>query len=175
MKIKCDFCKTEYNLERVPSCPVQCALCGHKWSVAMPPRQNTWLVFFSALVALLSAIVFTICVIVVWDADQTPPEPLVASISDYEFVSDDTGARRLLVRGFVSNTSADLYGVPELIIVFSDEDGRELATQKIMPPATFLDAGATADFSQMLSMLPAGAKTISIKLDEMEKPTGNKK
>lgn len=175
MKIKCDFCKTEYNIDGVPSGPVRCAVCGHKWSVATPPRRNTWLVFFSALVALLAAVVFAGGVLY-WDyVRNLNRDPLIASISDYEFINDDTGARRLVVHGFISNQTDDLYGVPDVIVVFADENGRELSEKKIMPPATWVDAGATVDFKHVFSVLPAGAKSISVKLGEVEPSTGDKK
>ena len=63
MKIKCDFCKTEYNIERAPASPVRCAICGHVWAVANPGRKNVWLVLFASVCALLSAAIFTFVVI----------------------------------------------------------------------------------------------------------------
>ena len=58
MKIKCDFCKTEYHIDNIPNTPVQCALCGHTWTVVVGQKRNALLMFFASLCALLSAIVF---------------------------------------------------------------------------------------------------------------------
>ena len=63
MKIKCDFCKTEYTLDKVSSGGVKCAICGNVWAPDVAPRKNTWLMFFASLCALLSAIVFTVAII----------------------------------------------------------------------------------------------------------------
>ena len=64
MKIKCDFCKTEYTLDKTPSAPVKCAVCGHVWAVSRPNRRGAVMAFIAAICALLSAIVFAVAVFV---------------------------------------------------------------------------------------------------------------
>ena len=63
MKIKCDFCKTEYSTDCAASSLVKCAVCGNVWNVAIPARKNAWLVFFASVCALLAAIVFAVVVV----------------------------------------------------------------------------------------------------------------
>jgi len=175
MKIKCDFCKTEYNVDGVASTPVKCAICGHTWTVAAAPRKNTWLMFFAALCALLSAIIFTVAVITQHQARMAKHGPLIAEIINLETTTDDMGATHVVVNGAITNVSDSIYGVPDLYIVSTDDAGRVLAKQKFMPSATLLDSGAAVNFSHILAPQPAGVKKISAHLAEMEIPDGDKK
>lgn len=169
MKIKCDFCKTEYNLEHAPNSPVKCAICGHVWAVANVSRKNMWLVLFASICALLSAIVFTVTVITQYQAKQASLEPLVAVVESVGTTTDEGGGTRLIVRGFVRNTSENIYGVPDLIIVSKDDNGNVVAHQKFMPPATLLDAGSSVLFEHVLATQPANVKKISAQLANFEK------
>lgn len=175
MKIKCDFCKTEYSVDGVASTPVKCAICGHTWTVAAAPRKNTWLMFFASLCALLSAIIFTVAVITQHQARNAKRGPLIAEIINLETTTDEAGATHVVVNGAITNVSDSIYGVPDLYIVSSDDRGRVLAKQKFMPSATLLDSGATVNFSHILAPQPAGVKKISAHLAEMEIPDGDKK
>jgi predicted Zn finger-like uncharacterized protein len=175
MKIKCDFCKTEYSIDGVASTPVKCAICGHTWTVAATPRKNTWLMFFASLCALLSAIIFTVAVITQHQARNAKRGPLIAEIINLETTTDEAGATHVVVNGVITNVSDSIYGVPDLYIVSSDDKGRVLAKQKFMPSATLLDFGATVNFSHILAPQPAGVKKISAHLAEMEIPDGEKK
>ena len=168
MKIKCDFCKTEYSMDAVPNAPVKCAICGHTWSVATPPRKNAWLMFFAALCALLSAIIFAVAVITHHQARNANRGPLIASIAGIDTTTDDSGATHVVVNGTITNVSDSIYGVPDLIIVSTDDDGRVLARQKFMPSATLLDAGASVEFNHILSAQPTGVKKISAHLADLE-------
>jgi predicted Zn finger-like uncharacterized protein len=175
MKIKCDFCKTEYNTAGAVSGAVKCAICGHAWNVAAPSRRNTWLMFFASLCALLSAIIFTVAVITQHQAKNVVRGPLIASVSGVETTTDENGAARVIVTGKIENVSNDIYGVPDLIIVSLDERGNVLARQKFMPSATLLDAGGVVNFSHILSPQPNGVKKISAQLLDFQIPTPDKK
>lgn len=175
MKIKCDFCKTEYSVDGVASTPVKCAICGHTWTVAAAPRKNTWLMFFASLCALLSAIIFTVAVITQHQARNAKRGPLIAEIINLETTTDEAGATHVVVNGSITNVSDSIYGVPDLYIVSSDDKGRVLAKQKFMPSATLLDSGATVNFSHILAPQPAGVKKISAHLAGLETPDGDKK
>ncbi|MBP3340869.1 MAG: hypothetical protein J6L47_04370 [Alphaproteobacteria bacterium] len=174
MKIKCDFCKTEYNTDDVSAGAVQCAICGNTWRVAPPPRKNTWLMFFASLCALLSAIIFAIAVITHHQATTATRGPLVAAVSAVDTTTDENGATHIVVSGTITNVSDEIYGMPDLIIVSTDDDGRVLAQQKFMPSATLLDSGASVDFKHILSPQPAGVKKISAHLAEFQVPSGEK-
>ncbi len=164
MKIKCDFCKTEYNIDRLSNPAVRCAVCGNVWNVAIAPRKNSVLMFIAATCALLSAIIFTVSVIAYHQSVRAHRGPLVANISDVRTTTDDGGDVRVVVSGSIVNVSDKIYGVPDLLIVSSDEYGNILARQKFMPSATLLDSGATVNFSHVLSAQPAGVKKISAQL-----------
>lgn len=168
MKIKCDFCKTEYTLDKIPNTPVKCAVCGNSWSVATPQRKNAWLVFLAALCALLSAIIFTVAVITQHKAKNVNRGPLVVDIESVESITDETGNAHIIVNGTVTNISDAIYGVPDLIIVSSDERGNVLAQQKFMPSATLLDSGSTTKFRHILGKQPVGVKKISAKLADIQ-------
>lgn len=167
MKIKCDFCKTEYNLDTAPSGPVECAICGHTWTVAVPARRNAFLMFVASLCALMAAAVFAVVVLVRHQANQVQTRPLVATISEIKTVVDAAGAPHFVVSGAVLNQSDEIYGVPDLIIVSHDGDGRVIAQQKFMPSATLLDPGAHAEFSHTLSAPASGVKKITVELTDV--------
>lgn len=168
MKIKCDFCKTEYNLDAAPTGPVKCAVCGHTWMVAMPARRNALLMFVASLCALLAATVFAVVVVVRHQANNIVNRPLVATIDEIKSVVDASGAAHFVVSGAVINQSDDIYGVPDLIILSHDADGKVIAQQKFMPSATLLDAGGRATFSHTLSTPTVGVKKITVELQDAQ-------
>ncbi len=171
MKIKCDFCKTEYSSDVAPGAMLQCAVCGHTWQAGVQTRKNSWLMFFASLCALLSAIIFAVAVITQHQARNANRGPLIAAVTGIETITDDTGAKQIVVKGNVTNVSESIYGVPDLIIVSMDENGRVLARQKFMPSATLLDSGASVNFSHALKAQPNGVKKISAHLAELEPET----
>ena len=168
MKIKCDFCKTEYTLDTPPTSPVKCAVCGHVWSVARPTRRSAWMVFIAASCALLSAIVFTIAVVVRTRMDNPSRKPLAAEITEIKTVTDKDGVVHFVVRGAVINQTAQIYGVPDLIIVSRDGSGHPVNRQKFMPSVPLLDAGATMEFNHVLSATTDGVKKITVELQTGE-------
>lgn len=175
MKIKCDFCKTEYHIDNMPNTPVQCAICGHTWNVVTGSKKNAWLMFFASLCALLSAIVFTVAVITQHQIKQKNQGPLIADITGVTTATDENGIQHIVVSGTVTNVSNQIYGVPDLVIVSSDENGNVLAQQKFMPSATLLDVGASVNFNHTLSQQPNGVKKISAKLVNFDVPKDDTK
>ena len=164
MKIKCDFCKTEYTLDKVPTSPVKCAICGHVWSVARASRRGAILAFVTAACALLSAIVFTIAVVVQSRIDSATNKPLIAEISEIKTVIGNGGVPRFVVRGAVINQTDQIYGVPDLVIISRDVHGKPIARQKFMPSVPLLDAGASVEFNHILSTPTDGVKKITVEL-----------
>ena len=164
MKIKCDFCKTEYLLDKAPSTPVKCAVCGHTWTVARVSRRSAWMTFITALCALLSAVVFVIAVVVKSRIDDAAKQPLVAEISEIKTVFDANGIAHYSVRGAVVNKTAQIYGVPDLIIVSRDANGKPVARQKFLPSVPLIDAGATMEFDYTLSSNIDGVRKITVEL-----------
>jgi len=164
MKIKCDFCKTEYTLDKVPASPVKCAICGHVWTVARASRRGAVMAFVAAACALLSAIVFTVAVVVRSKIDSTTNKPVVAEISDIQTVVDKGGVSRFVVRGAVINQTDQIYTVPDIIIVSRDEHGKPIARQKFMPSVPLVDGGASVEFNHILSSSTDGVKKITVEL-----------
>ena len=169
MKIKCDFCKTEYSLDKVPSSPLKCALCGHVWSASRPSRRGAWMTFIAASCALLSAIVFTVAVIVRSHIDGASHKPLLAEISEIKTVTDKDGVAHFVVHGAIVNQTTQIYGVPDLIIVSRDASGNPIARQKFMPSVPLLDAGASIEFNYTLSSGINGVKKITVELQTGDK------
>lgn len=166
MKTTCNFCKTEYNLSADPAAPVQCALCGHTWTVVIPRRKNSFLVFIAALTALLAAAIFAFVVITRHQVTNVKNNPLIAQISGIHTVVDAFGTAHFVVSGKVTNQSEEIYGVPDLLIVSRDEAGNIVAQQKFMPSATLLDAGSSVEFSHTLSAPTTGVKKVTVELKE---------
>lgn len=165
MKITCDFCKTEYTMTARPGTPVRCAICGNSWTVAAPARKNAFLMFFASLCALLSVIIFVVAVVVTHRPNPEKDAPLVARITGHDVVTTEDGVRHLVVSGTVHNQTSDIYGMPDIMIVLSDADGRIISQQKFMPSATLLDAGATSDFKHVLSApVTSKIKSIDVRL-----------
>ncbi len=169
MKIKCDFCKTEYALDRAPTTPVKCAVCGHVWNVAVPNKRGAWMLFIAALCALLSAIVFTVAVVVKSKIENANRPPLVAELTEITTVADDAGVPRFAVRGAIINQTTEIYGVPDLIVVSRDASGREIARQKFMPSATLVESGASIGFYHVLNTTTNGVKKITVELQMGDK------
>lgn len=169
MKIKCDFCQTEYNLDRAPMSPVKCAVCGHVWHVAVPVRRANVLMFFAACCAALAATVFGTVVMTHHRARRAAMmRPLVATVDDVAGIVGDGGAVHFVVRGTITNRSDEIYGVPDLIIVSHDADGNVVARQKFLPTATLLDPGRSVPFSHTLAAPAAGTKKITVELDSIQ-------
>jgi len=167
MKLKCDVCKTEYNLPSNTSGEVRCAVCGHIWTVKLKNHRSGLMVFFASLCALLAATVFAVAVIVTSRRDNPDKRPLVAVIDDVQTIStNDTS--QIVVTGTVTNRSDDIYGLPDLLIILYDDNGTAITQQRFMPSATLLDAGQSVAFSHRLSGNVSGVKRVAVELLNME-------
>lgn len=166
MKIVCDFCKTEYNLDKIPASSVKCAVCGHVWTPRRPFHQNTIIKFIAALCAFIAACIFAFAVIVNMQNKSNKNKPLVATIDEknIHLVADENGNNRLFVSGGITNTTDDIYGLPNLIIISYDAFNNVLSRQTFMPPATLLEAKTTVTFNHILSVDPTNVKRVTIEL-----------
>ena len=170
MKIKCPFCKSEYTMAKIPATPVKCAICGHTWMVQTPAKRNQFFVFFAALCALLSAIIFTIVVITHYKTNRDSESPLVASIVKTELAPDGNGVNHFIVSGVIENVSDEIYGAPNIILVTYGADGNQVNTaEQFNPPVTLLDAGARAGFVYTMRAPSNGVKRIVVKLGDFAK------
>lgn len=163
MKIKCDICKTEYNLPAKTSGDVRCVICGHTWTVKVKKNRSGLMVFFASLCALLAATVFAVAVIITSRRDDSNKKPLVAVVDDIQTVTTN-GVEQMVVRGTVTNRSDDIYAFPDLAIVLYGEDGSIIGRQRFMPSATFLDVGQTVGFTHKLSGDVTGVRRVGVEL-----------
>lgn len=167
MKTVCDFCKTEYILERAPSTPVKCAVCGHVWMPHKQISQKTMIKFIAAICAFIAACVFSFVAIVNFSGNSKN-QPLVTKIDEKNIhtILDEKGDKRIFVSGDITNTTDDIYGLPNIIIVSYDALGNVLSRQTFMPPATLLEAKTTVTFNHVLSVDPTNVKRLSVELKE---------
>ena len=168
MKTVCDFCKTEYTLDRIPNTPVKCAVCGHVWTPRVPFRQNATMKLIAAICALIAACIFSLVVVFNFSSKNTGNKPLVTKIDDknIHLIEDETGNKRIFVSGDITNTTDDIYGLPNIVIIAYDEHDNVLSRQAFTPPATLLEAKTTITFNHMLSVNPANVKRLSVELKE---------
>lgn len=167
MKTVCEFCKTEYNLERVPNVPVKCAVCGHVWTPKVPFQHKTFIKFIAAICAFIAACIFSFVVIFNFSGDKKQ-QALVTNIDEKNIhtVLDEHGNNRIFVSGDITNTTDDIYGLPNIIIISYDADGNVLSRQTFLPPATLLESKTTVTFNHMLSVDPTNVKRLSVELKE---------
>lgn len=167
MKITCDFCQTEYNIDKMPSTAVRCAVCGHVWTPHIPFREKTTMKLIAAICALIAACVF--CLAVVFNfSDGTKNKPLVTKIDEKNIhvVTDENGNNRIFVSGDITNTTDDIYGLPNIVIISYDEHDNVLSRQAFVPPSTLLEPKTTVTFNHMLSVDPVHVKRLSVELKE---------
>ena len=167
MKITCDFCKTEYTMEKIPNTPVRCAVCGHVWTPRVPFRQNATLRFIAALCAFIAACIFS-AVVILNLSDNSAKKPLITTIDEknIHIVNDDSGNKRIFVSGDITNTTDDIYGLPNIVIISYDAHDNVLSRQAFVPPVTLLEAKTTVTFNHMLSVDPTHVKRLSVELKE---------
>ena len=168
MKTICDFCKTEYSLDRVPNGPVKCAVCGHTWNVSMPPRRGSVLVFIAAVCALLAAVVFAVAVLYQNRVAEIQEKPLIAELVDVTTTTDNDDVTRFVVSGRVVNRSDQIYGVPGLVVISYDASGNVIERQHFMPSATLVDAGGNVQFLHTLSVPVTNVDKIAVELETQE-------
>ena len=168
MKTVCGFCKTEYSLDKFPGTPVKCAVCGHTWVPHRPFYQNTIMKFVAAVCAFIAACIFSFVVIVRFQNERAHNKPLVASIDEksVHVVVDENGNNRIFVSGTIKNTTDDIYGLPNLIILSYDAQDNLLSRQTFVPPATLIEPKTTVTFNHILSVEPVNVKRVSIELKE---------
>ena len=167
MKIVCDFCKTEYSLNRMPTSAVKCAVCGHIWTPRSPVSQKNIIKFIAAACAFIAACIFSFVVIFnVSNPDKK--KPLIPRIDEQNvhIISDENGNNRIFVSGDITNTTEEIYGLPNIVIISFDASGNTLSRQAFVPPATLLEPKTTVTFNYVLSVDPSMVKKLSVELKE---------
>lgn len=167
MKTVCDFCKTEYILEHAPNTPVKCAVCGHVWTPKKKISQKAMIKFIAAICAFIAACIFSF-VAIVSVSENGKNQPLVTKIDEKNIhtILDEKGDKRIFVSGDITNTTDDIYGLPNIIIISYDGTGNVLSRQTFMPPATLLEAKTTVTFNHVLSVDPTNVKRLSVELKD---------
>ncbi len=169
MKIVCDFCKTEYTLNKAPNTPVKCAICGHVWTPRTSFYKNGALIkFLVVLSALVAAIIFSFVAIVKFQNNSVKHKPLYARIDEknVHLIRDENGDNRIFVSGDITNNTDEIYGLPGVIIVSYDAANNVISRQLFTPPATLLEPKTTVTFNHILSVEPSKVKRVSVELKE---------
>lgn len=168
MKTVCNFCKTEYSLDKFPNAPVKCAVCGHVWTPRKPFHQSSLLKFVAAICAFGAACVFSFVVVIGFQKDKENKKPLIANIDqkNVHIIIDENGNNRIFVSGNITNNTDDIYGLPNLVIVSYDSADNIISRQAFIPPVTLLDSRTTVTFNHILSVDPTNVKRVSIELKE---------
>ncbi len=164
MKIKCDFCKTQYVVSAKTTGRVRCAVCGHTFAPPAPKRKNAFMTVIAAITALLAVVVFAFVVIVRHNVNDIKQNPLVAEITGVTVMTDHADISHFVVTGTVKNRAGEIYGMPNLIVNSFDMDDRVVARQKFMPTATLLDAGASVEFKYTLAAPTTGVNKVTVEL-----------
>ena len=167
MKITCDFCKTEYTLNKRPQTPVKCAVCGRVWTPRVPLSQNSTMKLVAAVCALIAACIFSVVVVFNFqNGDKN--KPLITKIDEKTIhtVIDENGNNKIFVSGNITNTTDDIYGLPNIVIISYDANDNVLSRQTFTPPATLLEGKNTVAFNHILSVDPTNVKRLSVELKE---------
>lgn len=166
MKLICPFCKVEYSAASAAGARVQCVCCGHIWCVNQPGRGGLLLVF-AGIVALLSAIVFAVVLLVGFNQKNKGIDtPITASVEDITPVRQESGDIYYTVHGRVENKSDKVHGIPDIVIILQDEYGNTIASQRFLAPAPVLAAGEEATFSHTIEKNVPDAKKVSVEFHE---------
>lgn len=164
MKTLCEFCKTEYNLTSKPVSPVQCAVCGHIWTISFKKTKNLFMIFIAAISALMAAGIFTLVIIAKYKYDEVKKNPLVTDISEIKTTLDEFGIKHFVVTGTIKNRSDEIYGLPYIVVTSLDNNKNIISSQSFMPCATLLDPGAECKFENTLTTSTDGVKKVTVSL-----------
>jgi hypothetical protein len=95
-------------------------------------------------------------------------KPLITKIDEknVHMVTDENGNKRIFVSGDITNTTNDIYGLPNIVIISYDENDNVLSRQAFVPPSTLLEPKTTVTFNYMLSVDPTHVKRLSVELKE---------
>lgn len=169
MKVVCDFCKTEYTLNKIPNTPVKCAICGHVWVPHKRFAANGALMKLLVVVgALIAACVFSFVAVIHVQNNSIKHKPLVARIDEktLHLIKDENGNNRIFVSGDITNNTDDIYGLPNIVIVSYDVANNVVSRQAFIPPATLIEPKTTVTFNHILSVDPTKVKRVSVELKE---------
>ncbi len=168
MKIICDFCKTEYTLNKRPNTAVKCAVCGHVWTPRIPFYQNATLKLIAAICAFVAACVFSFVAMVSFSGKSSNGKSLITKLDEknIHLVADENGNNRIFVSGDITNTTDDMYGLPNVVIISYDKNDNVLSRQSFTPPATFIEPKASVTFNHILSVDPTNVKRVVVELKE---------
>ena len=162
MKVVCDFCKTEYDMPVVPNSALRCVVCGNVWTPKNTTHNKSAIKFFAALTAFVAACVFAFVVLF----NNGDKKGLVTQIDEknVHLVTDKNGNNRIFVSGDITNTSEEIYGLPNIVIISYDANDTVLSRQSFVPPVTFLEPKTTVTFNYVLSVSPTNVKRLDVEL-----------
>lgn len=155
MKIKCNYCGTEYNLKNRPRLPVKCVVCGYEWVVQY---KNNFLIFAVMLCALLSVIVLGFVIFAKYGISNK--SRLLYKITSVNII--DTNS--MIIEGYILNNSKYILGNPNVIISLFNKDKKLIKKQTFIPSSTLIDANIKQEFSYKIDNLDNNVKSFSLEL-----------
>ena len=187
MLLTCDSCQTIFRIDSAKLDPngqrVRCSVCAHSW-VALPVAEveegpddvgeimrvlRVPVALIIVLVALTGILVAGRGVITahipgliaVYDVTGLTIRPNLSQLEVQDIDADYFGDV-LRLKGQLTNISSFRAHAAPLQVRVTDEKGLILATERVLPEARFLDAGAQAEFFAQLDMPPGQQAVINI-------------
>lgn len=187
MLLTCDSCQTIFRIDSAKLDPngqrVRCSVCAHSW-VALPVAEveegpddvgeimrvlRVPVALIIVLVALTGILVAGRGVITahipglipVYDVTGLTIRPNLSQLEVQDIDADYFGDV-LRLKGQLTNISSFRAHAAPLQVRVTDEKGLILATERVLPEARFLDAGAQAEFFAQLDMPPGQQAEINI-------------
>ena len=159
MIIKCDSCKTEYNIKRLKSSKVECAICGHIWNIGIRQRYNISSIILS-LCALLSALIFSL-IITKLRYESEKKKTLSINITSVKTYIDDN-IKKLKINYTIKNQTKYIHGIPNFNLIMKNKDNKIISKQKIFSPIPTLEANTNYNNFYILSKPLKGTKKLNL-------------
>lgn len=159
MIIKCDSCKTEYNIKRLKSSKVECAVCGNVWNVSIRQRYNISLIILS-LCALLSALIFSLIITKIKYETEKKKSLSINIVNVEPYIEGNI--KRLKINYIIKNQTKYIYGVPNINLVMINKNNEIISKQRILSPIPTLEAQASYNNFYILSKPLRNAKKLNL-------------
>ena len=157
MIIKCDFCKTEYNIKRLKTSKVECPICGNIWNVGIKQRYNLSIIILS-LCALLSALIFSL---IITKYKYEKSKTLTISILNIEPYKDND-VNKFKINYTIKNQTKYIYGVPNFDIILINKNNKIISKDRVLSPIPTIESSAIYKGSYVISKSLKDIKKINI-------------
>ena len=156
MKISCPFCKVEYSASVAGGRRVRCAVCGHVF-IPVIKKSTNFLMWATSIIMVLAAAIFVFAIAIKYLGPVGQAAPLVI-----ENIVAEPDHRNWIISGQIRNASAQIQGVPEIVIHIKDASANILHSTRFTPPAPIMHTGEFLNFRFTLTQIPPGKSQISV-------------